>query len=274
MAPEHPYPTPINECYTLTKYVLESSHEFGDTDRVVLAGDSAGGNIVAVMTQKLLADGLKIPKLQVLVYPWTQMLNNRLPSYMRYRHAMPDISVGKIIGWYLGIDKLTHEIEQLLVSNNHAHLISDLEHKQKLLSYTDFNMIPHKYRHGRLYYNHSGHAEAVAAPEHASHLQVIREDKHLTAKIDLLFTPDMSPGLSDIEKLRGLPPAYFILCEMDPIKDDGLIYSERLRQAGVPVQVNLYDGFHGIVSQIDDTIGFQLARDMLNDLVNFISINV
>ena len=53
---------------------MESGDEFGDTDRVILAGDSAGGNVVAVMTQRLLAEKLKQPKLQVLIYPWLQMV--------------------------------------------------------------------------------------------------------------------------------------------------------------------------------------------------------
>lgn len=54
---------------------MQSKNEFGDSSRVILAGDSAGGNIVAVMTQKLMADRFKMPKLQVLVYPWIQMVD-------------------------------------------------------------------------------------------------------------------------------------------------------------------------------------------------------
>jgi acetyl esterase/lipase len=76
LAPEHPFPFPTQDCYNATKYVLESGFEFGDTSRVVLAGDSAGGNIVAVMTQRLLAEKINLPKLQVLIYPWTQMVKN------------------------------------------------------------------------------------------------------------------------------------------------------------------------------------------------------
>ncbi len=61
---------------------------------------------------------------------------------------------------------------------------------------------------------------------------------------------------------------------MDPIKDDGLLYSERLKSAGVEVKVNYYDGFHGILSLIDQTHGFQLAREMLSDLVAYIKTNL
>ncbi len=54
--------------------MLESGKEFGDTGRVILAGDSAGGNIVAVMAQRLLSENVNLPKLQVLIYPWMQMV--------------------------------------------------------------------------------------------------------------------------------------------------------------------------------------------------------
>ena len=74
MAPEHPFPIPIEDCYNLTKYVLESRNEFGDTDKVIISGDSAGGNITCVVSQRLNAENVKKPILQVLIYPWTQMV--------------------------------------------------------------------------------------------------------------------------------------------------------------------------------------------------------
>ena len=74
MAPENPFPKPTEECYILTKYVLESKNEFGNTNKVILAGDSAGGNCVAVMTQRLKVEKVKQPILQVLIYPWTQLV--------------------------------------------------------------------------------------------------------------------------------------------------------------------------------------------------------
>lgn len=74
MAPEHPFPIPTNDCFAVTKYVLESNDEFGDTNKTILAGDSAGGNIVMVMTQRLAKEKIKQPKMQVLIYPWTQMV--------------------------------------------------------------------------------------------------------------------------------------------------------------------------------------------------------
>ena len=43
MAPEYPYPQPINDCYAVTLHVIENCAQLGgDLNKLVLAGDSAG----------------------------------------------------------------------------------------------------------------------------------------------------------------------------------------------------------------------------------------
>lgn len=50
-----------------------------------------------------------------------------------------------------------------------------------------------------------------------------------------------------IGDLSGLPPAYLVTCEFDPLRDEGRSYAERLRAAGVPVvHQHLADAIHGV----------------------------
>lgn len=61
--------------------------------------------------------------------------------------------------------------------------------------------------------------------------------------------------------LHGLPPALVLSAGFDPIRDDALDYTARLRAAGVPVQLLHYAGqFHGFLN-FDSVIG--AARDAL-----------
>ena len=71
-SPEAQFPVPIEQDYAATKYIAEHGDEFGfDTSRLAVAGDSVGGNMVAVVTQ--LAKERKGPAIryQVLFYPVT-----------------------------------------------------------------------------------------------------------------------------------------------------------------------------------------------------------
>lgn len=50
-----------------------------------------------------------------------------------------------------------------------------------------------------------------------------------------------------IGDLSGLPPAYVVTCEFDPLRDDGRAYADRLLAAGVPVvHEHLADAIHGV----------------------------
>ena len=57
---------------------------------------------MAVITQKLLEEKRTQPKLQVLIYPWTQMVNSKLPSYNLYPQQ-GGLYLTKMTTWYLGV---------------------------------------------------------------------------------------------------------------------------------------------------------------------------
>ena len=57
-------------------------------------------------------------------------------------------------------------------------------------------------------------------------------------------SPYAAPGRAD--DLTGLPPAYVMTAELDPLRDDGLRYANRLLEAGVSVELHQFAGaFHG-----------------------------
>ncbi|MCV7344773.1 alpha/beta hydrolase [Mycolicibacterium rhodesiae] len=67
LAPEHPYPAPLEDCYTALQWL--AGLPAVDADRIAIGGASAGGGLAAALA--LLArdrDGVK-PVFQLLVYP-------------------------------------------------------------------------------------------------------------------------------------------------------------------------------------------------------------
>ncbi|GAB0114207.1 alpha/beta hydrolase [Acidisoma sp. C75] len=74
LAPEHPFPAAIEDAMAALRHVGEEAAAYGiDPARLAVAGDSAGGNIAAVMA--LMARDGKVPPLayQILFYPVTDV---------------------------------------------------------------------------------------------------------------------------------------------------------------------------------------------------------
>jgi len=72
LAPEHPFPAPVDDSLAAFRDVVARAEELGaDPDRIGIGGDSAGGHLSAVVSLLAARDGGPAPTLQVLIYPVT-----------------------------------------------------------------------------------------------------------------------------------------------------------------------------------------------------------
>ena len=80
-APEHPFPAALDDCLAVVDGVLAGETMQGiDPKRVAIGGDSAGGNIAAVIAQERRAQIAH----QVLIYPVMDLSSLDTPSHQKY----------------------------------------------------------------------------------------------------------------------------------------------------------------------------------------------
>jgi acetyl esterase len=80
LAPEHPFPVAVDDAVAATRWVVAHCSTFdGDPRAVAVGGDSAGGNLAAVVAQETLGDAVR-PVFQLLVYPATDLTRSQ-PSH-------------------------------------------------------------------------------------------------------------------------------------------------------------------------------------------------
>lgn len=174
LAPEHVFPAAVDDSYDALIWV--AAH-LATGRPVVIAGDSAGGNLATVCA--LRARDLNGPALamQLLVYPVTDSDLDR-KSYHQYDGSELILNRGDMV-WF---------------------------------------------------WNHYAPDPAARANPYASPLRA----------------PDLS----------GLPPAYIITAEHDPLREEGFAYADRLRAARVPVEHRHFGSqihaFFTFVNVLDD----------------------
>lgn len=153
LAPEHPFPAAYEDCRAVWQAIQAGQAPYAiDVQRLVVMGDSAGGNLAAALCTGLRDDGQPLPRAQVLIYPGLGG-----PSDLPSRGDCMD-----------------------------APLLSSAD--------TDCYLA--------LYLQGSGKPSPYAMP---------------------LLAADFS----------GLPKAFIAVAQFDPLRDDGMLYAERLQAAGV-----------------------------------------
>ncbi len=170
LAPEAKFPAATDDCLAATRWAAAHAGELSaDPARIVVAGDSAGGNLAAVTALRIRDEGG--PRLcgQLLLYPVTDYHTPGTPSYEQNAEGY-------------GLTRATME----------------------------------------WFWDHYLSRAEDAGHPHASPLRA----------------PDVS----------GLPPAFVMSAEYDPLRDEAEIYGERLHAAGVAAEiVRVPDVNHGFL---------------------------
>ena len=173
LAPENKFPAAPDDCYAATRWVAAHAATFGgDPARLAVCGDSAGGTMAAVVTQRARDEhGPKIAA-QMLIYPVTDHYSGERPSFSQRGTGCGLTRSAMIWFWDL--------------------YLSD---------------------------------PAQGAHPHASPIRA--------------------------KSLAGLPKAYVFTAEYDLLRDEGEDYAQRLKQAGVAVEMLRYDDMnHGFLNWV------------------------
>lgn len=239
LAPDHPFPVPVEDCLKVTKHVLSRGKEMNiDVNRVGILGDASGGNMAAAIAHSLTKEkssSLPPLKFQAMLWPPMQALNLRLPSYIEIGNLILHPDSHQQAGFwaaYLGLDRTQlDEAADIMLQN--AHVSPELLRKSKYSKYVDPQNLPEKFRRPR---------REVMGTEPPPDPKVKTDDKLFKQIQSKLTNPMMSPLMAP--DLGGVPPAFVLVSEFEIVRDDGLLYAHRLREAGVRTEVVVTKGFH------------------------------
>jgi acetyl esterase len=83
LAPEHPFPAAVEDCDAAVRWVAANAESLGgDPNRLAVGGESAGGNLSAVMAQRMRDHHGPVLAAQLLVYPACRMVGEPTPSML------------------------------------------------------------------------------------------------------------------------------------------------------------------------------------------------
>ena len=100
LAPEHRFPAAADDCWAVTADVIGDPARYGvDPRAVAVAGDSAGGNLAAVVAARARDEGVALAH-QLLVYPVMDVAMDT-PSYAAFAQGFGLDS--EVMGWFIDL---------------------------------------------------------------------------------------------------------------------------------------------------------------------------
>ena len=178
-----------------------------------------------------------------------QAFNFQLPSFVLNDDSRsPMVHTKNIAASYLmywkGRKGLVHIPD--LMANNHT---SPSMKVSKYANYVDDKHLPATFR-----------KEPIPDVDGHNHGNKVLSEEFESTMTNPLFSPLLADDLSKI------PPTFISVGGNDVVRDDGLLYAQRLRSAAVPVTTSLVrDGFHAMFS----FTRLQIGRDTLEGLATF-----
>jgi acetyl esterase len=110
LAPEHPYPAAVDDSVAALGWATANAERLGfDPERIAVGGDSAGGNLAAVVALAAKAGDAPPPAFQLLIYPVCDYVEKR-PSYELFR-----------AGFFLTADEMDWYRDHYLTDPDAAH---------------------------------------------------------------------------------------------------------------------------------------------------------
>ena len=110
LAPEARFPAAVDDCIAVTRHIAERAGELGvDPKRIAVGGDSAGGNLAAVVCLDARDTHKPLPCFQLLVYPATDQRSGH-PSHER--NAEGYLLTRKVMNYFRG-HYLPNEVDWL-----------------------------------------------------------------------------------------------------------------------------------------------------------------
>ncbi len=120
LAPEHPFPAAPEDCYAATQWVAAHATELhADASRIAVGGDSAGGNLSAVVAQMARDHGGPQLVFQLLIYPATDFrMNTASIEENAEGYLLTKEDMIWFLGHYIKEEDKTHPLASPLLAAN------------------------------------------------------------------------------------------------------------------------------------------------------------